>query len=182
MNIESKTDYVTARRVLATFAQYGFKKTAMDDVAKAMGVSRQSVYKRFGNKVLCYAWVIDTYLGDIYGRAFTALAKDDVRAEETLQTVFDILIGEAIDIINLAHGTEVLDDCLQAAEASPEDWLLGFRARLADYLARHQVVPAEKAPGIAFVLMSAGKGLLLQGNTRAQFHQDIRLIIDSVKH
>ena len=120
--------------------------------------------------------------GISYSRAFTTLERNDGSAEDTLIETFEILIGESIDLINLDHGTEVLDDCLRAVETSSEDWLLRFRARLSDFLSRHNIVPAGKAPGIAFVLMSAGKGLLLHGNTREQFHQDIKLIIDSVKH
>ena len=65
MSAPMKDEYRVARQVLRTFAVYGFKKTSMEDIAKAIGVSRQSVYKRFGNKKRCYAWVVDAYLGDI---------------------------------------------------------------------------------------------------------------------
>ena len=34
----------------ATFLRYGFKKTSMDDVAQAAGVSRQGLYLYFETK------------------------------------------------------------------------------------------------------------------------------------
>ena len=45
-------DNEKAKDMLATFAQYGFKKTSMADIARAMGISRQSVYKKFDQKLM----------------------------------------------------------------------------------------------------------------------------------
>ena len=35
---------------IGVFARYGFRKTSMDDVAAAMGMSRQALYKKFSFK------------------------------------------------------------------------------------------------------------------------------------
>ncbi len=49
-----------ASAIIAVFAHYGFRKTAMEDVAKAAGKSRQALYNRFGSKdavfLLVTAW------------------------------------------------------------------------------------------------------------------------------
>lgn len=164
---ESQQDFVTARKVLKVFSTLGFKKTSMEEIAKAAGVSRQSIYKKFGSKKACYAWVIDTYLSDIYSRAFVLLEHSSSSAEQTLMEVFGIIFGEAIEITGSAEGTAVLEDCLKAAQSSDQDWQMRFRVRLGEYLAAKGLVASDKAYGIAFVMMFAGKGLLLEKRVRS---------------
>ncbi len=173
-------NHQNAKNILTTFAQYGFRKTSMEEIANAVGVSRQSIYKKFGSKEKCYEWTIHTYLSDMYTRIFSALGNNELPPLRTLINVFDILIGEAVEIVSNPHGTEILNNVLQATHSSEEDWPLRFRARLADFLERNNYVSREKATGMAFTLISASKGLLLEEASRDQFLQDIKLIIESV--
>jgi AcrR family transcriptional regulator len=173
-------DNEKAKDMLATFAQYGFKKTSMEDIARAMGISRQSVYKKFGSKEKCYEWSIHTYLSGMYSTIFSALSNDDVPPLKTLINVFDTFIGQAIEIVNNSHGAEVFNDALKATHASQEDWPLRYRIRLAEFLERHNLASNDKALGMAFALISAGKGLLLEETSRSQFIEDISLIIESI--
>lgn len=179
--VKTKPDeYQAAKSVLITFARYGFKKTSMQDIADAAGVSRQSVYKKFGSKEQCYQWVIRTYLIDMYSRIFAALDKDELPVAHTLLKVFEIFILESVEIVNHPHGTLILDDALKAANNSDEDWPLRFRARLADYLSRHKLTSADKAQGVAFTLIYAGKGLILEGRNNDEFYREMPLIINSI--
>ncbi|MCG7587032.1 TetR/AcrR family transcriptional regulator [Photobacterium sp. OFAV2-7] len=173
-------EFKLASELLKVFSQYGFQKASMQDLAKAAGVSRQSIYKKFGSKDKCYEWVLYTYLANMYSRIFVRLDSDTKEPKQTLIDVFDILIGEAIEIISNPHGTAVLDDTLKATHTSSEDWPLRFRARLADYLTRHGLVPKSNALGIAYTLISAGKGLLLEESTRGDYTENMTFIIDSV--
>ena len=170
----------SARSILETFARYGVRKTSMEEIASAVGVSRQSIYKRFGSKKRCHEWTIDTYLSVMYGRIFEALSNDHQPPLQTLTQVFDIFIGDAIEIVSNPHGTEILDDVFQSEKCSGDDWVLRLKTRLADFLMRHQLVPNEFADGIAFTLIAAGKGLLLEGSSRNQFLKEMSIIIDSV--
>ncbi len=168
-----------AQDVLATFARYGFQKTSMDDIGRAAGVSRQSIYKKFGSKEKCYQWTINTYLSNMYGRIFSALNNDELPPFQVLLDVFDILIGEAIEIVSNPHGTEILDDALHATKNSEEDWQLRLRARLAEFIERKNYVSNEKSTGVAFALISAGKGLLLEETSRETFLEDMEIILKS---
>ncbi len=174
----TKNDSLNAKGVLATFSKYGFQKTSMENIAHAVGLSRQSIYKKFGSKENCYEWTIKTYLNDMYSRVFTILSNEDVSTKQTLIRVFDIVIGEAIEIVSQAHGTEILDDVLRITNSSDDDWPLRFRARLADFLERHNYVSNMNANVMAFALISVGKGLLLEQTSRDQFVEDMTLIID----
>lgn len=168
-----------AKNILSTFALYGFQKTSMQDIAKASGVSRQSVYKKFGSKEKCYELVIQMYLNDMYYRIFNLLEQSDSTPLDTLVKVFNIFVGESIEIVANSHGTEVFNDCLKQTRSCKEDWPLRLRARLADYLSRNGLVTNDKAEGVAFTLIYAGKGMMLEPRSQEQFSQDIKLIINS---
>ena len=172
---------VDPRKLLATFSQYGFRKTSMQDIGRAAGVSRQSVYNKFGSKDAAYAWAIHAFLADMYGRIFAALSEDDRPPLQTIQYVFDVSMGESIEIVSNPHGTEIFDDVLQATHRSDEDWPLRFRARLGEFIHRHGYA-ASSAEGVekAFVLISASKGILLEEESKAQFRADMKRIIETV--
>jgi AcrR family transcriptional regulator len=176
---QSSQQVETAKKILVTFALYGFQKTSMQDIAKAAGVSRQSVYKRYGSKEQCYEQVIKLYLADMYYRIFSILERGEASPIETLVQVFSIFVGEPIDVVTSTHGTEVFDDCLHLTHTSKEDWPLRFRARLADFLHRHDLASANKAEGVAFTMIYAGKGMLLEKRSQEQCHQDIKLMLTS---
>lgn len=169
-----------ARNILTAFAESGFKKTSMEGIAQASGISRQSVYKRFKTKANCYEWTIDTYLSNMYRRIFSTLNNNELSPEAVLDNVFDILIGEAVEIIQNTNGAQVLNDVLKATHTSEEDWPLRFKSRLADFIEKNGYASSEKASGVAFALISAGKGLLLEEASRESFHKDMKLIIKSV--
>src|SRR3546814_6096167 len=42
--------------IVATFARYGLRKASMEDVAAALGVSRQALYLRHGSKGALIGW------------------------------------------------------------------------------------------------------------------------------
>lgn len=176
----TKTESEQAKSILASFAHHGFQKTRMQDIAHAIGISRQSVYKRFGSKERCYHWSIQTYLANMYKQIFSTLNRHDLSARQRLALAFDILIGGGVETIDNSHGAEVFYDILKATHASEEDWPLRFRARLADFLQENHLARPDNALGMAFALISAGKGLLLETASRAQFMNDINIIITSL--
>ncbi len=53
-NTKVNDEHNKAKDLMLTFAQYGFKKTSMEDIGSAVGVTRQSIYKKFGSKEKCY--------------------------------------------------------------------------------------------------------------------------------
>ena len=136
MSESNKQEQIMAKQLLLTFASNGFQKTSMQGLANGAGLSRQSIYKKFGSKEKCYEWVIHTYLSNMYSRIFRTLEDRSLEPDEGLMKTFDIFVGNSIEIISNAHGSEVLDDTLKTAHSSIEDWPLRFRTRLADYLTR----------------------------------------------
>lgn len=166
----------SAVNILDTFSQYGFRKTSMADIANAAGVSRHSIYKKFGSKEACYEWTIYTYLHYMYSRIFTTLENNSQTAPVVLSQVFDIFMGEAVEIVHNAHGTDLINDTFKAAHESGEDWPLRFETRLGEYLERQHCANRE----MAFVLISASKGLLIEAQSREEFSRDMLAVINGV--
>lgn len=169
-----------AIKVLEQFGYKGYQKTSMQNIAEAMGISRQSVYKRFGSKEKSYTWAIHTYMADSYQRMFEALSDDEVDPFRALLNAFDIFIGEGIDLVNYPCGMKVLDDVLVATHGSEDDWIVRFRSRMADFLIKHDFVPKERAAGIAKLIIAAGKGALIEKKSKEAFSSEMKEMIESV--
>ena len=94
----------------------------MYDIANALGVSRQSVYKRFGSKLNTYQWALDSYLAAIHNNIFRVLGRKDEATLTVLIHVFEILISDAIDLVRNPHGKDVLTDALKSLRHSNHHW------------------------------------------------------------
>jgi AcrR family transcriptional regulator len=66
---------------VGVFARYGYRKTSMDDVARAAGVSRQGLYLSFANKEELFRRALEHSLSDQLACAITALS----RAQDSLE-------------------------------------------------------------------------------------------------
>src|SRR6202050_315974 len=69
-------------RAVAVFARFGYRKTSMDDVARAAGVSRQGLYLSFANKEELFRRAVEHSLSRQLACAIVALS----RAEDGLET------------------------------------------------------------------------------------------------
>jgi TetR/AcrR family transcriptional regulator of autoinduction and epiphytic fitness len=67
---------------VSVFARYGYRKTSMDDVARAAGVSRQGLYLSFANKEELFRRALEHSLSDQLACAIAALS----RSEDSLET------------------------------------------------------------------------------------------------
>jgi TetR/AcrR family transcriptional regulator, regulator of autoinduction and epiphytic fitness len=67
---------------VGVFARFGYRKTSMDDVARAAGVSRQGLYLSYANKEELFRRALTHSLRGQLAAAITALS----RAEDALET------------------------------------------------------------------------------------------------
>jgi AcrR family transcriptional regulator len=56
-----------------TFARYGFRKTSMEDLARASRVSRQALYNHFGSKAALADWAAQTLIENSLAQALDCL-------------------------------------------------------------------------------------------------------------
>src|ERR1700727_971622 len=78
------------------FLRYGFKKTSMDDLARAAGLSRQGLYLHFATKEALFKDAVLQLLDATRATARAALAREDVGIEDRLLDAFEAVHGHAI--------------------------------------------------------------------------------------
>ena len=109
---------------LVAFSRYGFRRTSMEDIAQAAGVSRPALYLMFDNKEDVFRTLSQALLALSVDRAEAALnadgpfverLSDAIRAKEAV--LFEVIHGSP-------HGAELIDmnaqmaaDITQQAEA-----------------------------------------------------------------
>lgn len=116
------------------FARYGFKRTTMEDIARAAGVSRAALYLHYRNKQDIFRSLVQAYFELAEARMQDAL-RPGMAPEQALEAAFAAKLGpEMAPLLDSPHGEELLDanfataaDLVAAAEAR-----LG--ARIADWL------------------------------------------------
>jgi len=119
------------------FWEKGYDGASLEDLTKAMGINRPSLYATFGNKRSLFMHVIDRYAATHGARAFSAF-----RLERDNRTAIERFLHASIDCA-LADGTP--RGCLintvatEAAEKDPE-----LRTKLADMFARTDTAIARR--------------------------------------
>lgn len=164
------------RAAFATFIQYGFKKTSMEDLARAMNVSRQALYKRYGSKEAIFRTVAETLIEDAVRSALEAMQDTSNALHDRLYAAFDIWAGRHVDALRSSpHSTEVLSH----TDSTPDGHVKQAEKRLHDVIeaeiAAH--APRLNAADVTFVLFSASYGLLYKAPDHATYEQGMRRAI-----
>jgi len=111
------TDNHAARRAAIldaatqVFLRYGFKKTSMDDVARAAGLSRQGLYLHFSTKEVLFKEGLLRLIGATRAAGHAALVREDLTVEHRLLEMFVAIHGLVIG----QPGAEHLNELLQTA-------------------------------------------------------------------
>lgn len=100
------------------FAAYGYKRTTMEDIAKAAGLSRTALYLHFRSKEDIFRSLTERYFEQVLQDMEGALTRPGQTAEEALFACFVAKDGKFMDVVlSTPHGAELLD---AGFSASPE--------------------------------------------------------------
>jgi AcrR family transcriptional regulator len=91
------------------FLRYGFKKTSMDDLARAVGLSRQGLYLQFPTKDALFKEAVLNVIATTRAAGQAALARADLDFEERLLNAFEAVHGHAIGKPGSEHMNELLE-------------------------------------------------------------------------
>jgi AcrR family transcriptional regulator len=81
---------------VGVFARYGYRKTSMDEVARAAGVSRQGLYLQFANKEELFRKAVEQTLNSQLNEAIAALSRQDESLELRLIAACDAWSGRFV--------------------------------------------------------------------------------------
>jgi AcrR family transcriptional regulator len=153
---------------LSTFARYGYRKTSMDDVARAADISRPGLYFLFSSKQDLFRAAVVQALDRDIAAAERALADAGRPLEDRLIEALDLWTGRYIG--PMAREVSVL------METNPE--LLG--PVITDYPKRfaEMVTAAVAAGDVARTLLSTSAGIKHDAATREEFVARITVAVD----
>lgn len=173
---------MNVNEILKIFAQYGFRKASMEDLARAADMSRQGLYKRFGSKDGLFAWAVESFMQQSLEAAQTELNKGNVPAKEALLAAFTIWIGRHVPMLhNTPHGMEMMDRAIAVLLDSAVDVEADFYERLAHYCAEHGLArELEEAQDLVFALIMASKGLMLKSQTEDAFNKGMARVLNVI--
>jgi len=149
-----------------TFCQYGFRRTAMEDIARASGLSRASLYLHYRNKQDIFQSLTQTYFDRTSSRIKAALLPG-MPPSDALAAVFDAKAGPELEaILASPHGAELLDVKASSVADLVRDGEAAIAAQIADWLRSESAAerltlgPFDKDPlGLAQTIIAALMGL-----------------------
>jgi AcrR family transcriptional regulator len=163
---------------LATFARFGYKKTSMDDVAQAAGISRPGLYFLFSSKQNLFVAAVTQAIDDDVEAARRSLADPGRPLRARLIEAFDLWTGRYVGA--------VAQDVSLLIQTSPEllgpvvtDYPQRFLAMLTDAIAADLPVGrGDRAEDLARTLMSTASGIKHEVATREQFGTRMSIAVD----
>jgi AcrR family transcriptional regulator len=167
---------------LTVFLRFGFRKTSMDEVARAAGVSRQGLYLHFSTKEELFRAAVEHLYGGALAEVTSALAAD-APLEKRLVGAFDAWVGRFVGALggNAADLTAAADQLVGPLIAEREAMFVGAVARV---LRASGLVAAYKPAGLtakqlAETLHAAGRGLKYAG-TREAFVEGMTVAVRAI--
>lgn len=182
------TDANAARRAAildaaaAVFLRYGFKKTSMDDLARAAGLSRQGLYLHYKTKEELFKAAVQRLLDTLRAAARAALAGDDDAIAARLLAAFEAMHGHAIGQPGSEHMPELLATTLQILGPVFPEMEAAFVADLARALRSAGVAARWKDAGVsakdlAEHLYAASAGVKHRVATAAEYRDAMRIAV-----
>lgn len=165
------------------FYRYGFKKTSMDDLARAAGLSRQGLYLHFPNKQALFKAMVMQLIDEMRADAREALARHGDAIEERVLDAFDAMFGKVVGSDNLDEIFATMVELLgpQNVRKLQDE----FASELGEVLHAASVAAQWKETGVsakdlAEVLFAASDGIKRRARTPAEYRDRMRVAVQVV--
>lgn len=181
---------------ITQFSQYGYRKTSMEDIANAAGVSRPSLYSYFENKEEIFR-SLSSHLND---QAFeqAKIALTETRADTSLnQRIENALLAFNVSLFRLLdespHGAELMDESSRLCGDIAQTYYSKFQDLLANEisyavkvgeldLVASGITPASAAETIRFAVVGLKANAGSASNYQKRVQQFIRVYIAGLAH
>lgn len=143
------------------FATYGFRRTTMDDIASAAGLSRTALYLHFRNKEDLFRHMTRAFFAGVNDALKPILSAPATDPTATLAAAFRAKDGKFMDVVlGTPHGAELMDAGFSIAGDIAAEGEAMVQAQLASWIGRRPTPPDLGTPDqIAETLMAALKGI-----------------------
>jgi AcrR family transcriptional regulator len=119
---------------LELFTRYGYRKTSIDDIARAAQVAKRTVYLHFENKAAVFLAILQ-YLGGQVRQRCVAAERMGGTAVDRLTGLLDAYFGMAFELFSKsAHMPELEETFSKLARARIGNLNTEYEARLARFL------------------------------------------------
>lgn len=158
---------------IGVFARFGYRKTSMDDIARAAGVSRQGLYLLFSNKEELFRRSVEYSLCGQLNAAIAVLSRTEPALEERLVAACNEWSGRFVGSLSddaadlMCAGTSLAGEILTSYEAR-------FEQALASAIAASPLVRRCRRLGVchtevARALHATARGLKHSSKSRQEF-------------
>jgi len=171
---------VVLAAALDTFAHYGYRKTSMEDVARAAAISRPGLYLLFGSKQELFSAAVTQALDMSLDAVSEVLAGPTRPLHDRVLDAFDHWTGRYIGAMSREVNSMAAEyaDMLGPAVA---EYPLRFAALLRAALAESpDTGKAARADAVAQTLISTSIGIKHQVTTREEFRERLATAIDLI--
>ena len=130
------------------FLRYGFKKTSMDDLARAADISRQGLYLHFKTKDTLFEAALRRMVSQTQTAAHAVLDRDDLDVEQRLLGAFETFQGRGIGSADSENMNELLQTATSIGGSLVHEMEQDFVRGVAELLTRTGVAAAWKGTGV----------------------------------
>jgi len=164
------------------FLRYGFKKTSMDDLARAAGLSRQGLYLQFSTKEALFKEAVLNVIATTRAAGQAALARPDLDVEERLLNAFEAVHGHAVGKPGSEHMNELLETATDLVGSVFDDLEQGLVADVARTLRGAGIANRWKPGGVsakdlAEHLYVTSYGVKHRVSTHADYRDRMRMAV-----
>jgi len=171
------------------FRLYGFKRTAMEDIAKAAGMSRAALYTHFRNKEDVFRSLLQAYFAQIQTHLETALTPG-LPVKQAMDVIAAIKTGPEMQaLMESPHGAELLDAHLSQCADLIDIGEARFVTLLADWLRSEGAAgrillrpDGADAGSVAHTIIAALHGLKRPGIAYDDFVGDVARLSAMIAH
>lgn len=166
---------------LGVFLRYGFRKSSMEEVARAAQISRQGLYLHFKTKEELFRATVRHFLASTLQDAEQRLGNHALPLGERLSGAFDAVVGRFVGML----GGDA-DDLAEASSALVAGLIAEYEQSFIELVAKalrsEGLMTAYKATGLsakqlAETLFATARGLKYSARTQAEFGERMDVAI-----
>ena len=176
---DDRRDSILAAAI-GVFARYGFKKTSVEDIARAADISKQGLYLHFASKEDIFVACLKKYLVENHAAMELLLFREDAPLFARLVDAFDSWVGRYIESFS-DENYDVIEASKRLSGGLMDEYKALFRASVAKALSASAEFKRTKnilAPKeVADVLLRLVESWKSERLPRAEFRKKIALAV-----